>query len=86
MFVDLDFIKKNILQRIQRRIPRSEIVHGNADIPVVEEADHLVDGINVMDIRRLRDLEDQILRRNLIMIEQLCDPLCERIDFAEMNR
>ena len=27
MFVDLDFIKKNILQRIQRRIPRSEIVH-----------------------------------------------------------
>ena len=42
MFVDLDFIKKNILQRIQRRIPRSEIVHGNADIPVVEEADRLL--------------------------------------------
>ena len=41
MFVDLDFIKKNILQRIQRRIPRSEIVHGNADIPIVEEADRL---------------------------------------------
>ena len=42
MFVDLDFIKKNILQRIQRRIPRSEIVHGNADIPIVEEADRLL--------------------------------------------
>lgn len=42
MFVDLGFIKKNILQRIQRRIPRSEIVHGNADIPVVEEADRLL--------------------------------------------
>ena len=52
----------------------------------MEKADHLVDGINVMNVRCFCDLKNQVLRRNLIMIEQLCDPLCERIDLAEMNR